>query len=141
MNKALQLSEVHRFMNAIKAVALKAETAVECFHLLDWYKATVNVVAVPREDDEMVNLWLHIQTQVNYWDANGLVEDELLPALSLLHTFAAHGWLNDSEFDTLVDRKHKCDYMIQNPDLSAEYDSYEAFCDKYAMELNYGVVA
>ena len=122
-----------QFLTAVKTVALKAETPFEAMHLVDWFLA--NVPYVEYFDD--VILFCSLDDLCHMWHENGLAEDEIKPALSLAYTFAAHCRMTQAELDLLAERQARCDYMIMNPDVDADYTSYEEFCDKYAAELNH----
>lgn len=123
-----------QFLNAVKTVALKAETFSECDQLLEWWKANVPLVE-PGEDDFMVVRAIdHLAV---YWSEYGCAEDEIMPALAIAYIFAAHGRLDRAELDLLADRQARCDWMIQNPNFDEEWTTYEQFCDKYAVELNH----
>ena len=121
-----------QFLTAVKTVALKAETPFEAMHLVDWFIA--NVPYVESGDDFI--LFRSLDDLCHMWHENGLAEDEIKPALSLAYTFAAHGHKTKAELDLLAERQARCDYMIMNPDVDADYTSYEEFCDKYAEYLN-----
>lgn len=123
-----------QFLNAVKAVALKAETPFEAMHLIDWFLA--NVPYVEPGDDDFI-LFRSLDDLCHMWHKHGLAEDEIKPALSLAYTFAAHFRMTQAELDLLAERQARCDYMIMNPDIDADYTSYEEFCDKYAVELNH----
>lgn len=123
-----------QFLTAVKTVALKAETPFEAMHLVDWFLA--NVPYVESGEDNFI-LFRSLDDLCHMWHENGLAEDEIKPALSLAYTFAAHGHMTQAELDLLAERQARCDYMIMNPDVDADYTSYEEFCDKYAAELNH----
>ena len=123
-----------QFLTAVKTVALKAETPFEAMHLVDWFLA--NVPYVESGDDDFI-LFRSLDDLCHMWHENGLAEDEIKPALSLAYTFAAHGHITQAELDLLIERQARCNYMIMNPDVDANYTSYEEFCDKYAAELNH----
>ena len=123
-----------QFLTAVKTVALKAETPFEAMHLVDWFIA--NVPYVESWDDDFI-LLCSLNDLCHMWQEYGLAEDEILPALSLAYTFAAHGRMMQAELYLLAERQARCDYMIMNPDVDADYTSYEEFCDKYAAELNH----
>ena len=103
-------------------------------HLVDWFIA--NVPYVESWDDDFI-LLCSLNDLCHMWHENGLAEDEILPALSLAYTFAAHGRMMQDDLNLLAERQARCDYMIMNPDVDADYTSYEEFCDKYAAELNH----
>ena len=123
-----------QFLTAVKTVALKAETFSEAYQLIVWFKS--NVPYVESGEDNFI-LLRALDDLCHYWDEYGCAEDEIKPALSLAYTFAAHGHMTKAELDLLAERQARCDYMIMNPDVDADYTSYEEFCDKYAAELNH----
>lgn len=131
MNKA---DNPAQFLTAVKTVALKAETSSECFQLIDWFLANIPYVD---KGDESDILFFALDHLAHYWNQHGCADDEILPALSLAYTFAAHGHLTRGELDLLADRQSRCDWMIVHPNLDEHWTSYEEFCDKYAAELNH----
>ena len=122
-----------QFLTSVKTVALKAETFSECDWLIYWFKS--NIPYVDKGDENNI-LFFALDQLAHYWYTYGCAEDEIMPALALLYTYAAHGHLTREELDLLADRQSRCDYMIMNPDVDADYTSYEEFCDKYAEYLN-----
>ena len=122
-----------QFLTAVKTVALKAETPFEAMHLVDWFIA--NIPYVESGDDDFI-LLRSLYDLCHMWHEYGLAEDEIKPALSLAYTFAAHCHMTRAELDLLAERQARCDYMIMNPDVDADYTSYVEFCDKYAEYLN-----
>lgn len=122
-----------QFLTAVKTVALKAETYSECYWLIYWFKSNIPYVDKGDENDILFFALDHL---AHYWYQYGCVEDEIRPAISLAYIFAAHGHMTQAELDLLAERQARCDYMIMNPDVDANYTSYEEFCDKYAHELN-----
>ena len=123
-----------QFLTAVKTVALKAETFSEAYQLIVWFKS--NVPYVESGEDNFI-LLRALDDLCNDWDAYGCAEDEILPALSLAYTFAAHNRMTKAELDLLTERQLRCDWMKSNPDLYEHITSYEEFCDKYAAELNH----
>lgn len=125
---------VQKFLTAVKTVALKAETSSECFQLIDWTLANLPYVG---HGEEQFSLFKALDDMCHYWKAFGCAEDELLPALSLVHLFFAYGHTMKGDFDLLADRTARCDWMLAHPDMEEHWTSYEEFCDKYAAELNH----
>ena len=115
-------------------VALKAETFSECDWLIYWFKS--NIPYVESGEDNFI-LLRALDDLCHDWYTYGCAEDEILPALSLAYTFAAHGRMMQAELDLLAERQARCDWMLSNPDLHEHITSYEEFCDKYAAELNH----
>ena len=125
---------VQQFLTAVKTVALKAETFSEAYQLIVWFKS--NVPYVESGEDNFI-LLRALDDLCHYWDEYGCAEDEILPALSLAYTFAAHGRMMQADLDLLTERQSRCNWMVSNPDLHEHITSYEEFCDKYAAELNH----
>ena len=124
---------VPQFLTAVKKVALKAETFSEAYQLIVWFK--YNIPYMDEGDNDI--LFFALDHLAHYWNQYGCAEDEILPALSLAYTFAAHGHLTKAELDLLTERQSRCNWMISNPDLQEHITSYEEFCDKYSAELNH----
>ena len=122
-----------QFLTAVKTVALKAETFSEAYQLIVWFKS--NVPYVESGEDNFI-LLRALDDLCHDWDTYGCAEDEILPALSLAYTFAAHNRMTKAELDLLAERQSRCNWMKSNPDLHEHITSYEEFCDKYANELN-----
>ena len=123
-----------QFLTAVKTVALKAETFSECFQLINWFKSNIPYVDKGYENDI---LFFELDHLAHYWDAYWCAEDEIMPALAFLYTYAAHGHLTREELDLLADRQSRCYWMIANHNFEEEWTTYEQFCDKYAAELNH----
>ena len=117
-----------QFLNTVKTVSLQVETSFEAFHLITWTLANIDYV----ENEENSILFSAIDDLCNYWNTNGCAEDELLPALSLAYTFAAHGWMMKDDLALLSARQERCEAMISDPCVDGtDYTSYEELCDKY----------
>ena len=123
-----------QFLTAVKKVALKAETYSECNQLIEWFKS--NIPYVDKGDENNILLFA-LDQLAHYWYSYGCAEDEIMPALAFLYTYAAHGHLTREELDLLADRQSRCDWMIANPNFDEERTTYEQFRDKYAAELNH----
>lgn len=125
---------VQQFLTAVKTVAFKAETFSECSQLIEWFGANVPYVE-PVEPEFMLVRQLDDLTR--HWNNVGCAEDEIMPALAILYTYAAHGYLTQHELYGLQDRQARCNWMVSHPNMDEDWTSYEEFCDKYAAELNH----
>lgn len=128
------IDNTEQFLNAVKTVALKAETASDAFNLVTWF--ITNVPYVEKGDDHF-DLLSTLDNIAHFWEDNGCVEDELLPALGLAHAMFAHGWNREEDFNLLVALNSRCNKMLAEPDIEADIESFESFCDKYSAELNH----
>ena len=130
----MSIFNVQQFLTAVKTVALKAETSSECFQLIDW---TLDNLPYVWHGDTDHPLFKALDDMCHYWKDVGCAEDELLPALSLVHLFFAYGHAIKGDFELLAQRTARCDAMIAEPNMEEHWTSYEEFCDKYAAELNH----
>ena len=129
-----------QFITAVKTAALKAETFSECDRLIEWTLDNLPYVGHGETDHSLFNA---LYDMCHYWKAFGCAEDELLPALSLVHLFFAYGHTLKGDFELLAQRTARCDAMIAEPNMEEHWTSYEEhwtsyeeFCDKYAEYLN-----
>lgn len=124
---------VQQFLTAVKTVALKAETFSECDQLIEWTLANLPYVGQGEAD---FSLFKALDDICRYWNEYGCAEDELLPALSIVHTFFAYGHNVEGDLELLLQRIKRCDEMLAEPNLEESWMSYEEFCDKHAAVLN-----
>lgn len=122
-----------QFLKAVQNVAQQVETPAEAFNLIEWIRATVPD-ATDTEYEPHITL---LSACAEYWGTYGCYEDELMPALAILHTYCVFNYPTSDELAHIVRIQSRCDDMLAEPDFDAPDMTYEEFCDKYAAELNH----
>lgn len=129
------MTNTFKWIKAIKKVAQQVSTPAESFNLVQYVLATIPYVEPGEEGFEQIKA---LDEVCHYWDEHGCYEDEIAPALAILHAIATYSFGSLEDIEHILRMTNTLHDMLLNPSPEGdEFDmTYEQFCDKYAEDLS-----